>query len=525
MLRCALTACMGLSLLAAIAEEPVPVRLAGEVVFVLRHAGDADDVQQRAAQVSARLSDLLMDHQGDEPPVVEVGDADGLTMLSVDGAMVVRVYPEDLGPEDAGVSALAGLWRVDLEAALAKAMPAVMDLGATPQPDPATTAQPADEPPPPDVPEDAGEPQPITLGETVIARVRHPGLSGTITRRAAEVNARLDQVLAARAGGYAPEVVVEQVDGASAIYVGSLLVITVFEGDAAINDSTPAVLAGEWRDNLAAALAKLPVPDAPDPTNAPPADRDPNAVDGQVIHVMVSSAIVARIRACGESASTRERGALIDARITDIISWENCAKPDVRVVDEEGAAAIYVGSRFLMRVYPADAAPAGQTYMQLARVWRTNLLQWLPRAPSMAARPGSGQGRPATRCIEPAVGDAGRVGLPPWAHTGLVIDASGLRAMRSIYPRIVDPHGREVWGTIYCSAAWAVGKGTAAWVHGLPAVARTERAGSNPLVVRATKVLGPARCVFQVSAQDVRRIQAANRAGHFLESCNIVIAQ
>ena len=101
MLRCAVAVCMGLSLLAADAEEPVPVRLAGEVVFVLRHAGDADDVQQRAAQVSARLSDLLMDHQDDEPPLVEVGDADGLTMLSVDGAMVVRVYPEDLGPEDA----------------------------------------------------------------------------------------------------------------------------------------------------------------------------------------------------------------------------------------------------------------------------------------------------------------------------------------------------------------------------------------------------------------------------------------
>ncbi len=521
MLRFAVAVCMGLSLLAANAEEPVPVRLAGEVVFVLRHAGHADDVGQRAAEVSARLSDMLLAYEGDEPPLVEVGEVDGVTILSVSDAMMVRVYPEDLGPEDVGVNELAGRWRVNLEAALMKAMPAVIDLDVAPVPDTPETSQ----PPAPDQPEDTGEPQPITLGETVIARVRHAGVSGTIVRRAAEVNARLDQVLAARAGGYAPEVMVEQVDDASAIYVGDLLVITVFEEDAAINDSTPAVLAGEWRDNLAAALAKLPVPDAPEPTDALPPDHDPNAVDGQVIHVMVSSAIVARIRACGAAASTRERGALIDARITDIISWENCAKPDVRVVDEEGAAAIYVGSRFLMRVYPADAGPAGQTYMQLARVWRVNLLEWLPKAPSMAARPGSGEGRPARRYIEPAVGDAGRVGLPPWAHTGLVIDASGLRTMRSIYPRIVDPQGREVWGTIPCSAAWAVGKGTAAWVHGLQSVARTERAGGNPLVVHATKVLGPARCVFEVSAQDVRRIRAANRAGHFLQSCNIVIVQ
>ena len=525
MLRRAVAVCMGLSLLAPVAAEPVPVRLVGEVVFLLRHAGDADDVGQRASEVSARLSDMLLAYEGDEPPLVEVGDADGITVLLVNDAMMVRVYPEDLGPEDAGVNELAGRWRVNLEAALMKAMPTVMDLDVAPPPDAAATTPPSDETPAPDQPEHTGEPQPIMLGETVIARMRHPGVSGTIARRAAEVNARLDQVLAARTGGYAPEVVVERVDDASVIYVGSLLVIRVFEEDAAINDSTPAVLAGEWRDNLAAALAKLPVPDAPEPTDALPPDHDPNAVDGQVIHVMVSSAIVARIRACGESASTRERGALIDARITDIISWENCVKPDVRVVDEEGAAAIYVGSRFLMRVYPADAAPAGQTYMQLARVWRGNLLKWLPKAPSMAARPGSGQGRPAKRYIEPAVGDAGRVGLPPWANTGLVVDASGFRTMRSIYPRIVAPDGREVWGTIYCSAAWAVGKGTAAWVHGLQSIGRTERAGGNPLVVRATKVLGPARCVFQVSAQDVRRIHAANRAGHFLESCNVVIVQ
>ncbi len=499
-------------------QEAVPVRLVGEIVFMLRDPGDAGDLLQRADEVAAQLREVVAQHQDAGAPPVEVAAVDGTPALVVGDLVVVRVLPGDLDTPDDDPEHMARAWQVELEAALLKAIPEVMDLGA-----PLAADDPIE--PEPTLPEaqDSGEPRPIQLGETVIARVRHSGASPTISGRAAEVNARLAQVLEARALGYAPQVTVEQVDETLAIYVGSFMIIRVFEEDAAVNDSTPSVLAAEWQANLTAALDQLPLPEPP-PT--PPANAaDPEATDGQVIHVMVSSAIVARIRARGEAPSVRERGALIDARITDIISWENCAKPEVRIVEEDGVPAIYVGSRLLMHVYEADAAPNGNTPLQQAGAWRKNLVEWLPRAPSMAARPGRGP-RPGTaHCTDPLVGDAGRVDLPPGAYTGLIIDATGMRTMRSIYPRIFGPRGGEVWGTVGCSAAWAIGRGTAAWAHGLQSARASERAGANPLVIRAQRVFGAARCNFEIAAQDTRRVRAANRIGQFLDNCNVVIAQ
>ena len=386
----------------ASAEDAVPVRLAGEVVFQLRCAGDYPDIETRAEAVTGALNDLVAAYQDLGAPDVRV-TTDPDPALHVDDRLILRVWPGDLPPGQTDLVRLAGRWQVELQAALLKAIPPIVDL---------------QQPAPADVSADAGE----------------------------------------SAG-----------------------------------------------------------PDVD--------DHDPNLADGSVVDVMVSSAVVARIRARGEASSVRERGALIDARITDIISYQACDKPDLRIVEERGIPAIYVGPCLLMRVYPADAAPNGCTPTQMAQAWRTNLLEWLPKAHSMAARPGSAGPASRTACVEPQVGDAGRADLPPGAYTGLIIDATGLGAERTIAPRIVTPDGVEIWGTVNCSAGFAVGTGIAGWAHGLQEAGRCERAGDNPLIVRAQQVLGAARCVFQVAAHDARRIQAAGRISGFLKCCNVVVAQ
>jgi len=73
--------------------------------------------------------------------------------------------------------------------------------------------------------------------------------------------------------------------------------------------------------------------------------------------VRVAEGIVARIRCKGDVATLLERGNRIDARLTEIISYEPCKKPNVHIEDENGIPVIYVGSHVLMRVFGGDAAP------------------------------------------------------------------------------------------------------------------------------------------------------------------------
>lgn len=246
---------------------------------------------------------------------------------------------------------------------------------------------------------------------------------------------------------------------------------------------------------------------------------------GEYFEVRIGDALVARIRCRGDVATLQERGARVYGRLTEIISYEPCDPGNVQVKIESGVPGVYVGSHLLMRVFPPDAAANNCTTRQLAEKWKANVAKWLPQAPSLAARPGKPGERAGPTFVGPKIGDAGRVGLPPDAHTGLIVDATGLGAKRDISPRILDPEGEEVWGTVECSAAWAISYGIASWANGMEQATQSVRAGSNPLVVRAQQVLGPFNSVFQISAEDVARVVEANATGHFLENCNVVIAQ
>jgi len=245
----------------------------------------------------------------------------------------------------------------------------------------------------------------------------------------------------------------------------------------------------------------------------------------EVINVMVGDAVVARIRCPGTAPTLLERARLIDGRITDIISYEQCAHPNVYIKEQERVPTIYVGSYLLMRVYPADAAPNECTPLALAKLWKANLLKWLPRAASPASRPNKAAAAQDAALTDPLIGDAGRVGLPPGAYTGLIVDASGLGAKRSIAPKIVGPEGKEVWGTVKCSASWAVCYGIAAWAHALKQAKTSVRAGTNPLVIPAQQVLGPYSSTFRISVEDIARVRKADAVSHFLKNCNVVFVQ
>lgn len=118
-------------------------------------------------------------------------------------------------------------------------------------------------------------------------------------------------------------------------------------------------------------------------------------------------------------------------------------------------------------------------------------------------------------------------------HTGLVIDAQGFGLEPCMSPVIFDTNGRAIYGVKNIDADFAVNKGMVAYARGIAEIqfagVAQERAGFNPLIIKAVGVRGGASSVNKVnvvvSPEDGDRILLANDNEHFLENCNVVFVR
>lgn len=108
-------------------------------------------------------------------------------------------------------------------------------------------------------------------------------------------------------------------------------------------------------------------------------------------------------------------------------------------------------------------------------------------------------------------------------HTGLVIDARGLSLQLAIAPRLVDQGGREVYGVTKAAAGAAIQFGLAGYATSIGSEAVIARVGSNPLMIKAQRVLGRYQADLVVADDDADKILQADAAGHFLSACRVVI--
>ena len=95
----------------------------------------------------------------------------------------------------------------------------------------------------------------VSLTGQVILRIRHPAAGYSVAQRVEEVQSRLIEALSLE--DFTPEEVkVKKVGGDVAVYVRSLLVITVDGPTARRNKTTPPKLAAIWARNLRKALTE-----------------------------------------------------------------------------------------------------------------------------------------------------------------------------------------------------------------------------------------------------------------------------
>lgn len=109
--------------------------------------------------------------------------------------------------------------------------------------------------------------------------------------------------------------------------------------------------------------------------------------------------------------------------------------------------------------------------------------------------------------------------------TGLVIDTTGLNLQRCMSPKVIDETGREIYGTMYVDDNYLLNQGILSYASNNEMISKikngTSRAGSNPIIVRATGVANHGFNMI-ISKADGDRILAANQRDGFLQRCAVV---
>jgi hypothetical protein len=125
---------------------------------------------------------------------------------------------------------------------------------------------------------------------------------------------------------------------------------------------------------------------------------------------------------------------------------------------------------------------------------------------------GRGQGKPPAAAEKPST-----------PYTGVIVDATGLAVRPGLAPRILTETKREVYGAADVPRDYVIVQGMVGYA---PSVAdakqKTDRVGSNPLVVRAVATDEKNGLNVIVSPEDAGRILGADRDSRALKEARVI---
>ena len=103
-------------------------------------------------------------------------------------------------------------------------------------------------------------------------------------------------------------------------------------------------------------------------------------------------------------------------------------------------------------------------------------------------------------------------------NTGLVVDARGVSVTPALAPRLLDEVGRPLYTAEVLTEEARKSRGVAAWVKSLAEAKKHERAGRNPMVVKAAQANGTD---LVIAPADAKRLSQSNNG--FLAEGRVVI--
>jgi hypothetical protein len=108
-------------------------------------------------------------------------------------------------------------------------------------------------------------------------------------------------------------------------------------------------------------------------------------------------------------------------------------------------------------------------------------------------------------------------------YTSIIIDSLGLSVSRAMSPKILREDGSEVWGTVKVSYDFIADHGIVAYSRTMGEAYANNRAGNNPLVLRALKRGDSAyQCDVVLSSDDADYLLSENRRSGFLKDFRVI---
>ena len=108
-------------------------------------------------------------------------------------------------------------------------------------------------------------------------------------------------------------------------------------------------------------------------------------------------------------------------------------------------------------------------------------------------------------------------------YTGLVIDARGTGVLPAMSPKVLDPEGREIYGSAYVSREFAVEQGILGYAKDVNAARENPRVKGNPLVIKAVEAKGANKADVVISAADANALREIAQNQNFMRQTRVIV--
>lgn len=112
---------------------------------------------------------------------------------------------------------------------------------------------------------------------------------------------------------------------------------------------------------------------------------------------------------------------------------------------------------------------------------------------------------------------------PDKPYTSVIIDTTGYKLDRCMSPKIRRGDGSEVWGTVSVDIDFVEEHGIVGYAKSMDEARKSQRVGSNPMVIKATGIAGGNfRSDPVISDADAELLMKEDAKGKFLGKFNVI---
>lgn len=109
-------------------------------------------------------------------------------------------------------------------------------------------------------------------------------------------------------------------------------------------------------------------------------------------------------------------------------------------------------------------------------------------------------------------------------YTGLIIDCKGLGAKPAMSPAIFDSDNGQLYiGNQEIDPDYVINEGIVSYADSIPDAKKIDRAGKNPLIIKASKALGNFKSDIIIKNDDAKKVLGANKITNILSKFKVVM--